>query len=148
MSTRRSPAICCSRPIGRNSVVPMPKAPTASAYSAGGVRGEALAMLVPCGLRGSAQARRLHFQQEGRRWRISFNKSLKMTDRLDDVSLFLRVLDQGSISAAARSLDLSVAVASQRLKRLERDLGVRLLHRTTRRLHPTPEGLQLARQGR
>jgi len=71
-----------------------------------------------------------------------------MTDRLDDISLFLRVLDQGSISAAARSLDLSVAVASQRLKRLERDLGVRLLHRTTRRLHPTPEGMQLARQGR
>ena len=71
-----------------------------------------------------------------------------MTDRLDDLALFLRVLDQGSISAAARSLDISVAVASQRLKRLERDLGVRLLHRTTRRLHPTPEGLQLAGQGR
>src|SRR5690606_18745972 len=41
-----------------------------------------------------------------------------------------------------------VAVASQRLKRLERELGVRLLHRTTRRLHPTPEGLALAREGR
>nr|WP_225737325.1 LysR family transcriptional regulator [Dyella acidiphila] len=60
----------------------------------------------------------------------------------------MRVLDQGSISAAARSLNLSVAVASQRLKRLEHDLGVRLLHRTTRRLHPTPEGLALAEQGR
>ncbi|MCC4596330.1 LysR family transcriptional regulator [Xanthomonas campestris pv. phormiicola] len=69
-------------------------------------------------------------------------------DRIGDIALFLRVLDLGSISAAARSLDLSVAVASQRLQRLERDLGVRLLHRTTRRLHPTPEGLQLAEQGR
>jgi DNA-binding transcriptional LysR family regulator len=69
-------------------------------------------------------------------------------DRIEDIVLFLRVLDQGSISAAARDLDLSVAVASQRLKRLERDLGVRLLHRTTRRLHPTPEGLALADQGR
>ncbi|KLD74698.1 LysR family transcriptional regulator [Xanthomonas hyacinthi] len=69
-------------------------------------------------------------------------------DRIGDIALFLRVLDQGSISAAARSLELSVAVASQRLQRLERDLGVRLLHRTTRRLHPTPEGLQLAEQGR
>ncbi|MFC6841255.1 LysR family transcriptional regulator [Xanthomonas theicola] len=69
-------------------------------------------------------------------------------DRIGDIALFLRVLDLGSISAAARSLDLSVAVASQRLKRLERELGVRLLHRTTRRLHPTPEGLQLAEQGR
>jgi DNA-binding transcriptional LysR family regulator len=69
-------------------------------------------------------------------------------DRIGDLGLFLRVLDLGSISAAARSLDLSVAVASQRLKRLERELGVRLLHRTTRRLHATPEGMQLAEQGR
>lgn len=69
-------------------------------------------------------------------------------DHIGDISLFLRVLDLGSISAAARSLDLSVAVASQRLKRLERDLGVRLLHRTTRRLHATSEGAMLAEQGR
>lgn len=69
-------------------------------------------------------------------------------DRIGDIGLFLRVLDMGSISAAARSLDLSVAVASQRLQRLERDLGVRLLHRTTRRLHATPEGAVLAEQGR
>ena len=69
-------------------------------------------------------------------------------DRIGDIALFLRVLDLGSISAAARGLDLSVAVASQRLKRLERDLGVRLLHRTTRRLHATPEGAALAEQGR
>jgi DNA-binding transcriptional LysR family regulator len=73
---------------------------------------------------------------------------LKIVDRVGDLILFMRVLDQGSISAAARSLDLSVAVASQRLKRLEHELGVRLLHRTTRRLHPTPEGLALAEQGR
>ena len=69
-------------------------------------------------------------------------------DRLSDIALFLRVLDLGSISAAARSLDLSSAVASQRLQRLEKGLNVRLLHRTTRRLHPTPEGLALAEQGR
>lgn len=71
-----------------------------------------------------------------------------MSDRIGDLTLFMRVLDLGSISAAARHLDLSVAVASQRLKRLERELGVRLLHRTTRRLHPTPEGALLAEQGR
>lgn len=69
-------------------------------------------------------------------------------DRLDDVALFLRVLDTGSISAAARSLGLSVAVASQRLKRLEQELSVGLLHRTTRRLHATAEGLALAERGR
>lgn len=69
-------------------------------------------------------------------------------ERIGDLNLFLRVLDLGSISAAARSLDVSVAVASQRLKRLERSLGVRLLHRTTRQLRPTPEGIALAEQGR
>lgn len=69
-------------------------------------------------------------------------------DRLADIALFLRVIDLGSISAAARNLDLSVAVASKRLQRLERELGVRLLHRTTRRLSTTPEGAALAAQGR
>lgn len=68
--------------------------------------------------------------------------------RLDDITLFLHVLDRGSISAAARSLDISVAVASARLQGLERDLGVRLLHRTTRKLRPTAEGILLAQQGR
>lgn len=69
-------------------------------------------------------------------------------DRIGDLGLFLKVLDLGSISAAARSLDISVAVASQRLMRLEKQLGVRLLHRTTRRLHATSEGAALAEQGR
>jgi DNA-binding transcriptional LysR family regulator len=69
-------------------------------------------------------------------------------DRIGDIHLFLRVLDLGSISSAARSLDLSVALASQRLRRLERGLGVRLFHRTTRQLRATPEGTALAEQGR
>lgn len=69
-------------------------------------------------------------------------------DCVGDIGLFLRVLDHGSISAAARSLDLSVAVTSQRLKRLEAHLGVRLFQRTTRSLHVTPEGQRLAEQGR
>lgn len=69
-------------------------------------------------------------------------------DRLGDLTLFLRILDLGSITAAAHSLDLSIAVASQRLKRLEAELGVRLFHRSTRRLQPTPEGIALAERGR
>lgn len=68
--------------------------------------------------------------------------------RLDDLALFLRVLNLGSISAAARSLEISPAVASQRLKRLERALGVRLLQRSTRGLHATPEGGVLLEEGR
>ena len=69
-------------------------------------------------------------------------------DRVGDIALFLQVLEHGSISAAARHLDLSVAVASQRLKRLEAGLGVRLFHRSTRRLQVTPEGQRLAERGR
>lgn len=69
-------------------------------------------------------------------------------DRVNDVMLFLRIFDAGSISAAARSLDLSVSLASQRLKRLERELGVPLFNRSTRQLLPTPEAVMLAEQGR
>lgn len=82
------------------------------------------------------------------RSRFTFKAFLKIVDRIGDVALFLRVLDLGSISAAARSLGISAAVASLRIKRLERSLGVRLLHRTTRRIHATPEGLALAERGR
>ncbi|MBN1240765.1 MAG: LysR family transcriptional regulator [Gammaproteobacteria bacterium] len=69
-------------------------------------------------------------------------------DRLDELNLFVRVAELGSITAAARSLDVSVSVASQRLKQLERRLGVRLLHRTTRQLKLTAEGAALLEQGR
>lgn len=79
---------------------------------------------------------------------ITFRFSLKIMDRIGDFHLFLRILDLGSISAAARSLGVSVAVASQRLKKLEQSLGVRLFHRTTRQLHVTPEGAALAAHGR
>lgn len=71
-----------------------------------------------------------------------------MTDRLADLDLFLRTLELGTISGAARSLGVSTAVASQRLQRLERVLGVQLLHRTTRRLAATREGEELATRGR
>lgn len=69
-------------------------------------------------------------------------------ERIEDFQLFLRVHDSGSISAAARSLGLSVAVASQRLARLESGLGVRLFHRSTRRLQLTAEGATFLDQGR
>jgi len=69
-------------------------------------------------------------------------------DQVAAIVLFIRALDLGSISAAARSLDISPAVASQRLKKLEERLGVRLLHRTTRQLHPTPEGQILLDESR
>ncbi|KQM31254.1 LysR family transcriptional regulator [Sphingomonas sp. Leaf10] len=60
-----------------------------------------------------------------------------------DHALFVAILDSGSIAATARAWAMSPAMVSKRLARLEARLGVRLIERTTRRLHPTPVGAQL-----
>ena len=60
-----------------------------------------------------------------------------------DYDLFLQIVEAGSISAAARSRGQSVASLSKRLVRLEERLGVRLVHRTTRRLSLTAAGKDL-----
>ncbi|MFT3967877.1 MAG: LysR family transcriptional regulator [Sphingobium sp.] len=57
-----------------------------------------------------------------------------------DLALFARVVEAGSMSAAARGLGLSAAMVSKRIARLEARLGARLLDRTTRRLEPTARG--------
>ena len=43
--------------------------------------------------------------------------------RFDDLQLFVRAADLGSLSAAARGMDMSAAVASAALKRIEQQLG-------------------------
>lgn len=60
--------------------------------------------------------------------------------RLDGIATFVAVADAGSISAAGRLLGLSKSVVSERLAELERLLGGRLVHRTTRRLALTEDG--------
>ncbi|MCM8730502.1 LysR family transcriptional regulator [Hephaestia sp. MAHUQ-44] len=57
-----------------------------------------------------------------------------------DAALFVHVVAAGSLSAAARARGISPAMVSKRIARLEARLGVRLLHRTTRRLALTPRG--------
>ncbi|KQM68139.1 LysR family transcriptional regulator [Sphingomonas sp. Leaf17] len=57
-----------------------------------------------------------------------------------DSALFVDVVTAGSLSAAARARGISPAMVSKRIARLEARLGVRLLHRTTRRLEPTARG--------
>ena len=59
---------------------------------------------------------------------------------LDDLGLFLRVAHAHSLSEAARHLDQTPSSVSARLKRIEEELGVRLVERTTRTLRLTPEG--------
>ena len=61
---------------------------------------------------------------------------------------FVAVLEEGGISAASRRLGIPRATLSRRLSTLESELGVRLLHRQTRRLVPTEAGDQLFARAR
>lgn len=61
-------------------------------------------------------------------------------DRLDCDRMFVAVLDTGSFAAAASRLGTSTGQASKLVSRLEADLGVQLLKRTTRALSPTEAG--------
>ncbi|MEJ6004877.1 LysR family transcriptional regulator [Paucibacter sp. AS339] len=67
---------------------------------------------------------------------------------LDDLALFVAIVEAGSLRAAAQSAGLPAAKVTRRLQALEASLGCRLLHRSARRLLPTPEGLQYYEQCR
>ncbi|HEV2678317.1 MAG TPA: LysR family transcriptional regulator [Aliidongia sp.] len=56
------------------------------------------------------------------------------------VAVLVNAASAGSLSAAARRLGITPMIATRRLAALERDLGVRLMHRTTRSVSLTPEG--------
>ncbi|ABE46182.1 LysR family transcriptional regulator [Polaromonas sp. JS666] len=62
-------------------------------------------------------------------------------DRLQSMRVFQQVVDDGSFAAAARKFDLSSAVVTRLVSDLEDHLGVRLLHRTTRRMALTDAGV-------
>jgi DNA-binding transcriptional LysR family regulator len=61
-------------------------------------------------------------------------------DMLEQMKTFARIVDTGRISAAARSLGLSVAAVSRQLSALEEELGATLIVRSTRRLGVTDSG--------
>jgi DNA-binding transcriptional LysR family regulator len=61
-------------------------------------------------------------------------------DRLDAMTVFLAVVDAGSLSAAGRHLGMPLATVSRKLAELESHLGARLLNRSTRRLELTEPG--------
>lgn len=67
-----------------------------------------------------------------------FGRSL---DDLQAMAVFSRVVELGSLTAAARALDTTTSSVSKRVARLEERLDVRLLERTTRSLAPTEAGL-------
>ena len=59
---------------------------------------------------------------------------------LDDIVLFVHIVNQQSLSAAANMLDIPVATVTRRLQRLENSLRVSLIHRSARRFELTGEG--------
>lgn len=61
-------------------------------------------------------------------------------DMLSAMRIYVRVVERGSLSAAARDLNLGQPTVSERIERLERHLGVRLLDRTTRSVRTTDVG--------
>ncbi|WP_288379174.1 LysR family transcriptional regulator [uncultured Massilia sp.] len=65
-------------------------------------------------------------------------------DRLDELQVFLAILDTGSMAAAAHKLRRSASSVTRVLATLEERVGTRLFERSTRRLTATSEGLGLA----
>jgi DNA-binding transcriptional LysR family regulator len=66
------------------------------------------------------------------------------TIRIDDMRLFAKVAEAKGFTAAARALGMPKQTVSRRIAELERSLGVRLLHRTTRRMQLTRAGAAYA----
>ena len=62
-------------------------------------------------------------------------------ERIKDIKLFIRVVDLGSFSKAAVEIGIGQPAATKQINRMERQLGARLLHRTTHGVSPTEIGL-------
>ena len=69
---------------------------------------------------------------------------MAIASRTEDLEILLAVIDSGSLSAAARNLDIQVARVSRAISRLETELNCTLLNRTTRKLEVTEEGRQFS----
>lgn len=71
-----------------------------------------------------------------------------MSDRFQELALFVRVADTGSFSRAGRELGYAQPTVSRMISALEARLGVKLLMRTTRKVTPTEAGAALLERGR
>ena len=69
-------------------------------------------------------------------------------DRLDELSIFVSIVDAGSLAGAARRLRRSTAAVTRALAALETRAGARLIDRTTRRLAVTEPGRAFAERAR
>jgi DNA-binding transcriptional LysR family regulator len=73
---------------------------------------------------------------------LDLNSVISTTDRMMLVETFVRIVDAGSLSAAARLLETTQPTVSRRLKTLEKSLGVRLLQRSTHAMKLTDDGMR------
>ena len=69
-------------------------------------------------------------------------------DRFSALKAFTRVVEAGSFTRAADSLNMPNATLSKTIQQLEAHLGVSLLQRTTRRITVTPEGREYYEKAR
>jgi DNA-binding transcriptional LysR family regulator len=69
------------------------------------------------------------------------------TNRSGELEVFVRVVERGGFSAAARDFRMTPSAVSKLITRLEGRLGARLLNRSTRRLQLTPEGTSFYERG-
>lgn len=69
-------------------------------------------------------------------------------DMLSAMRIFTRVVERGSLSAAARDLGLGQPTVSERVEKLEKHLGTRLLYRTTRSVQTTDTGARFYEQAK
>lgn len=60
--------------------------------------------------------------------------------RYDDLAIFIAVVERGSLIAAANKINIPSSTLSRRLSRLEADLKIKLLERTSRKIHLTEKG--------
>jgi DNA-binding transcriptional LysR family regulator len=72
----------------------------------------------------------------------------QVMDIVEALRTFVRVVETGSLSAVAREMNASQSTISRYIGQLEDHFGVRLLHRTTRHLSLTDDGVGLHRHAR
>jgi DNA-binding transcriptional LysR family regulator len=71
---------------------------------------------------------------------LEFSRFWMLMDRLAPLNAFIQAAENKSFTTAARALGISASGVGKAVTRLEERLGVRLLHRSTRKIRLTPEG--------
>lgn len=95
-------------------------------------------------LANSIESRHIPVDNSGQEF-INQNERIGPMLHSSEMALFHTVVARGSLSGAARELNLSLPAVSKRLAQLEAGLGVRLLNRTTRKMTLTGEGEEYLR---